>query len=101
MARKTTTTRTTSNRDLVKFCAFWGIVIAAVLFVVTAILNWVGGNLGLVQKIFDVIAKVALLVAIAIPAYGYVRGRRVGWKVTYWVALVVYVLGVVLSVIKI
>ncbi len=89
------------NRDAVKFCSFWGLTIAAVLFVVSAILNLINvDTLGTVINILDVIAKVALLVAVGVPAYGYVRGRKKAWKIVFWVALVIYALGVVFSVIK-
>ncbi len=95
--KKKTTTTTTSNRGFVKACAFWGIVIAVVLLIVTAIFNALGGSLGIIGTIFDVLAKAALLIAVCIPAYSYVRGRSIGWKVTYWVALVLYIVFIVLG----
>ena len=102
-----TTTEARERRDTVQFCAFWSLAIAATLFVVAAILNVVrsvfgiDGNAALnwCISIFELLAKVALLVAIGIPAYGYVRGRKKAWKIFFWVALVIYALGVVFSVI--
>lgn len=40
--KKTTTTTTSSNYDIVKFCAFWGLVIAAIAAVVSFILALLG-----------------------------------------------------------
>lgn len=100
--QKTTTTSGTSignNSGFVKFCSFWGIVIAVALLIVTAIFNAVGGNLGIVGTIFDVLAKLALLIAVSIPAYNYTRGKKIGWKVTYWVALILYIVCIVLGAI--
>ena len=97
MAKKTTVA--SERRSFTKFCAFWGIVIAVGLLIVTAIFNAVGGSLGIVGTIFDVIAKLALLVAVAFPAYDYVRGRKIGWKITYWIALVLYVVCIVLGLV--
>ena len=102
---KTTTTRTTSsktytNNDIIKFCAFWGMAIAAILFVVGGIMSWAGVGLSLVS-IFNLLAQIALAVAIALPAYNYVRGKKKGWKIFYWIALVIYVFGVVFGIIHI
>lgn len=100
MANKKRTTTSSEKRDLIKFCAFWGLAIAAILFVVTGVLSFCGVG-GLIITIFDILGKVALLIAIALPAYAYVRGRAIGWKVFFWIALVVYVLGCVFGVIHI
>jgi ABC-type glycerol-3-phosphate transport system permease component len=97
MAKKRTRTESTERRDYVKFCAFWGMAIAAILFVVGGILNWL--NLGTIASICNLIAQIALAVAIAVPAYGYVRGRSKGWKIFYWIALVIYIFGVVFGAI--
>lgn len=105
--RKTKTTTTTTSgerRELTKICAFWGLAIASTLFIVTAVLNIINSKfridgMGTAIGIFDVVAKVCLLVAIGIPAYGYVRRKSTGWKVFFWIALIIYALGVVFSVI--
>lgn len=98
MAKRTNRTPS-ERRSFTKFCAFWGIVIAVGLLILTAVFNAIGGSLGIVGTILDVIAKVALLIAIALPAYDYVRGRGIGWKITYWVALVLYIVCIVLGVV--
>lgn len=89
-----------NRHDWERLCAFWGIVIATALFVVVTVLHWVGASLGNVETILDLVAKVALLVAIAIPGYDFVRGKRVGWKVTYWVALILYIVFIALRLIN-
>lgn len=99
--KKNKSTQSGEKSNLIKFCAFWGLAIAAILFVVTAILNvlgnWIEVN-GTLINVFDILAKVALLIAIGIPAYSYVRGRGKKWKVFYWIAFLIYALGVVFSV---
>lgn len=37
--RKTTTTSTTSNYDIVKFCSYWGLIIAAVAALLTFVFS--------------------------------------------------------------
>ena len=94
---KKTTTHSSERRNFTKFCAFWGIVIAVALLIVTAIFNAVGGSLGMIGSIFDLIAKIALIIAVAFPAYDYVRGKSKAWKIVYWIALVLYIVCIVLG----
>lgn len=78
-----------------------GHIHAAILFVASGILGFFDlGNVGTtIISVFNLIGKLALLVAVAFPAYGYVRGKAKVWKIIFWVALVVYVAGCVFGVI--
>ena len=58
-----------AKRDLSKFCAFWAVVISAILFLLQMIFNLVGGNLGTVGHVMGIIAAVMLGIAIVFPAY--------------------------------
>ena len=89
-----------SKNDFVRACAFWGILVTAVLFVVHGILTWCGVGASIVS-ILDLLAKIALLVAVAIPAYDWVKYKKTGWKVTFWIMLAIYVFGVVFGVLRI
>lgn len=91
-------TETAAKHDLVRVCAFIGIVVSAILFVIGAILNWC--KLGNVASVLNLIAQLTLLVAVAFPAWDYVKGKRRIWRVVYWVALFVYIFGCVFHVIK-
>ena len=55
-----------AKRDLVKFCAFVALIVAAFTFTFGGLFN--GSVAG---DILDLIAKLALLVAIAFPAYTF------------------------------
>ncbi len=88
-----------SSNTWAEICAFWGIVIAVALLIVTAFLNIFGASLGMIAVILDLIAKMSLLIAVAGPAYAYVRYKKIGWKVTYWVALVLYIIFIVFPVV--
>ncbi len=113
MARKTKeATAAKEKRDFQKICAFWGLAIAAVLFIVAAVINLIGKFAGifdsdigatikLVMNIFELLSKLFILLAVALPAYSYVRGKKKGWKIFYWIALAVYVLCVVFDIIAI
>ena len=90
-----------NKNEFVRACAFWGILIAAVVFVIGGILQWVGGISAAIIGILDLVAKIALLIAVAIPAYDWIKYKKVGWKVVYWIALVVYIFGVGFGFVKI
>ena len=78
--------------DLTKFCAFWGMAIAAIMYicsgVISLIINFVNklssetaNALSLTVSIFTLLGNIAMIIAIGLPAYGYVRGKTKGWKI--------------------
>ena len=89
-------------------CAFWGMVIAGFshffggLF--RALVNWAfsdsnaGRVLNNIANILQLLGNIALLVAIALPAYQFVKYKTKGWRIFYWVSLVLFILGVVFGV---
>ena len=98
-----------SSSTWVEVCAFWGMVVAAFshffggLF--NALLGWLHdldpkmvNILGRVANICQLLGSIALLVAIAVPAYQFVKYKSKGWKVFYWIALVLFILGVVFGI---
>ncbi len=111
MAKKTkTTTTTTQRRDTVTFCAFWGLAISAVLYVTSGLIKFItsliknlspetASVLNKITGITSLLGSIAIVVAVALPAYGYVRGKKKGWKIFYWIALAVFVFGVVFGAI--
>lgn len=85
-----------AKRDLVKFCAFVALIVAAFTFTFGGLFS--GSIIG---NILDLVAKLALLVAIAFPAYTYSRGLGLAWRIVFWIALVIYILGCVLGMLSI
>lgn len=92
-----------------EICAFWGMVIAGFshffggLF--RALVKWAFGNDGNVTHILNnivniltLVGNIALLVAIALPAYQFVKYKSKGWRVFYWIAFALFVIGVVFGV---
>lgn len=98
MAKKKVVKRSATTTDVVKVCAFWGLAVSAVLYVVGGIFKFFK-ILGSLVGILNMLGSIALAIAVAIPAYRYVQGKKKAWKVFYWIALIIYVLGVVLSII--
>ncbi|PWM74222.1 MAG: hypothetical protein DBX59_04020 [Bacillota bacterium] len=88
-------TEAAARRSFVKLCAFIALFLSAIIFVIGGLLA--GSKAG---TILDLIAKVALLIGIAFPAYDYVRGLNKVWKIIYWVALIIYALGCTFGVLS-
>ena len=90
-------THTTNVVNILAFCALSA---AAILLLIGPILRWIlvktGG--GIILQILNIVAMYCLLAAIAIPAWHFVRGKRKGWKIFYFVMLAVYVLGTIFGV---
>ena len=92
----------------VEICAFWGMVVAAFshffggLF--NALVKWIFNNskagnvLTSIANICQLLGSVALLVAIALPAFQFVKYKSKGWKIFYGVSLVLFILGVVFGI---
>lgn len=115
MAKKTTkTTKTThhstTERDIEKFCAFWAMVIAAIMYVFSGIINLVIGAVNSITPdvasilrtictIVTFLGNIALIIAIAIPAYHYAAPRGQQYRIVYWIFLVIFALGSVLGMI--
>lgn len=107
--KTTTTTTTTSNRSLVNTCAFWAMTIAAFMYIFSGIINLLvncvdsigasksAGALRTLVTIGNFIGNIALIIAIALPAYYFVKGKNKNWRIVYWIALVVFAFGIVLG----
>lgn len=85
-----------AKRSLVKMCAYVALFLSAIIFVFGGLFS---GSLA--GRILDLVAKIALLIGIAFPAYDYSKGLHKAWRIIYWIALVVYLLGCVLGVLNI
>ena len=99
--QKRTPSSTTSTWDIVKVCAYIAMVIAAVaamLVFVFGLLNMCGVKVtwaGRVVGICQMVAQIALIVAVVIPAYHYMRPRSAVVRAFFWVAVIFLVLGLV------
>ncbi|GEM_PF-5865765 len=92
-----------------EICAFWGMVIAGFTHFFggffRALVKWAfdDGNVArILNRIADIctlLGNIALLVAIALPAYQFVKYKTKGWKVFYWIAFALFLVGVVFGVV--
>ena len=92
-----------------EICAFWGMVVAGFTHffggLFRALVRWAfsDSNAGrILTRIADICAllgNIALLIAIAIPAYQFVKYKSKAWRIFYCIALVLFILGVVFGVV--
>lgn len=102
MAQRRTTHSSggSENYEILKFCAFWGLVLSGVTGLVTFIIWLLGkcqitiGWAGTLLGICSTISSIAMLVGVALGAWLYVKYRTKGWKIVYIVAIVLYILGI-------
>ncbi len=92
-----------------EICAFWAVVISgfAYLFggivklLISTIKSLNGTNtanlLNNIYNIITFIGNIALIIAVAIPAWQFVKYKATGWKVVYWIAIVGFAFGAVLG----
>ena len=85
--------------SLVNVLAFLALAAAAILLVIGPILKWILDNTGgaVVMQALNLVSQYCLLAAIAIPGWFFVRGKRKGWKIAYFVFLAIYIAGTILG----
>ena len=91
-----------------ELCAFWGMVVAAFTHffggLFHALVRWILSDskaanlLTNIANICQLLGNIALLIAIALPAFQFVKYRTKGWKIFYWISLALFVLGVVFGI---
>ena len=99
MAKRKTTTSTTSNYSIVKVCAFVGLVLAGVAGLVSFIL-WLLDKVGVyitwgnrVCSICSLISQIALFITVWLAAWDYVKYKKKAWRIIYIIFLVLGILG--------
>ncbi len=98
--QKKTTTKTLSANSLIRVCAYCALVISATIFLFNGTVNLLDiAVLKRLMSTLNFVGQILLAVGIAIPAYDYTCGKRSVWRVIYWIALFVYLLGCVFGVI--
>ncbi len=106
MAKRSTTT-VRQRHTLTEICAFWGMTIAALMYLFSGFINFLikvikslngtktAATLSQICSIFQLLGNIAIIIAIALPAYSFVRYKSRSWKIFYWIMLAVFAFGVV------
>jgi hypothetical protein len=87
-----------SKNDLIRSCSYFALVIAAGLFLFNGIVSALDITiLTAVASVLSLIGRILLAIGIGFPAYDYTAGKSKAWRIVFWVALVVYIVGCVLG----
>ncbi len=90
-----------SSGSIVRVCSFCALVIAAAIFLFSGLVQALHiSALSHLVSVFNLIGQICLVVGIAFPAYDFTLGKKRGWKVVFWIALIVYVFGCVFGVLR-
>ncbi len=87
--------------SLVNVLAFCALAAAAILLVIGPILKLILNTTdagAVVMQALNLVSQYCLLAAIAIPGWFFVRGKRKGWKIAYFIFLAIYIAGTILGV---
>ncbi len=97
--KKTGRRSTFTLGSLVNVLAFCALAAAAILLVIGPILKRLLENPGgaVIMQALNLVSQYCLLAAIAIPGWFFVKGKRKGWKIAYFVFLAVYIAGTILG----
>ena len=86
-----------NEKNVLSFLSFFALLIVAILIFVNKLLPIVGINVG--GSLFDILStikEVFILIVVGISAYSFVANKNKTWKIVFWVAILLFVAGVVL-----
>ena len=97
---KKTRTERTSRWSGIDLLAFLALAASAILLLIGPIFRrfLTAINGGFLMLILSLVAQYCMLAAIAIPGWYFVRNKRIGWRITYFIFLAIYVAGTILGV---
>lgn len=95
------TKKSTKTIDLVDLSAYIAIVFAAVIFLITAIMNALKGNNGIIANVIGymtLIKDIAVIIALGLGGYNFARTRGMVVKVFFYIAIIVYIVAMLCGV---
>ena len=90
-----------TNKTILNLFSFVALIIVAALVVVNNLLPILGVNMGgVVFVILEIIKDLLILVVIGFSAYDYISSKTEGYVITFWVAVAVFVVGIILGIFR-
>ena len=88
---------TERNVNILNLMSFVALIIVAILVIVNQLLPVVGiETTGPFFHVLETIEKLFTVIVIGISAYNFVANKGKGLKITYWVAVALFIAGIVL-----
>lgn len=98
MAKKKSSSKSTSKTITLNKVSFWVICVTAILYLVALLLGHFGIS-SIIVSALRAVASAIMIIIVAINAWRYVRGRNVVWLILYIVCLLVVIVGIVLPLV--
>ncbi len=85
------------NKKTFEAIAYITLVILALLVLVNNLLPLVGVNItGTLMHILDTVSHALTLLIISVLAFAFIQNKGKAWVVIYWIAIAIFIAGVVL-----
>lgn len=85
------------NKNIFNFFSFIVLVIVALLILVNNLLPLIGVEIkGAFFGVLTTIKEVFILIVVGFSAYWFVASKKKAWKIIYWIAIALFVTGIVL-----
>lgn len=97
MSKKVKSSSSGKTYDLVDVAAFIALLSAAVIFLVSMILSFLKLNQGIISVV-SLIKDLAVFAAISLGAWCFVKNKKKGWRICYWISFALYLICMVLGV---
>ena len=89
--------KTEKNINLLNLLSFVSLIIVAVLIVVNNLLPIIGiETKGPFFNVLRTIQEIFTVIVIGVSAYNFVAKKGKGLKITFWIAIAIFVVGIVL-----
>lgn len=79
----------TDWNSITRFCAFWSVCIAGLIFTINAIVKLFDGHINF--GIINTIATILLLLGVVIPGWRYSRTMPIWVRIAYWVFVILII----------
>ncbi len=90
-----------NNNNILKTMAYFSLIILSLFVFITQILPVVGLTVeGRLLNILMTIERVMTLLVLAILGLAFTKGKKKGWLITYFVALAIFIAGIILIWLK-
>lgn len=86
-----------SNKSILNLFCFIALIIIAVLVLINNLLPIIGVNIsGSFFSLLNTIKEIMILIVISLSAYNFVAGKTKAWRIIYWIAIALFIAGIIL-----
>lgn len=85
------------KEKIVNFTAFFALAIIALLIVIKNFFPIIGITVqGTFVNVLETLQNVLMLLTLGIAGFNFVKDKKKGWKIAYWIIIAIFVIATVL-----